>query len=349
MQQVAVPKPGTTFEGLIILFTTGNCQGRWGSITSFDPVTYCATIGGTSSTYGGNNWLDGGQGCSVSEGDSYLIKFGIDATGVSGSSGSAGHLTTANWLKMNGGLRPDSEACALSQTSVRLSSRASLRVNDYTSLYIRFTSGTCAGEWAEIAAYHGPNQCATLRWESLGKGSATGQQTAVAMGAGNVNISALDNIIVVDANVQTLLNIRAGSYIEIEDEVMLVKHLISTTQLMVERGQSNTAPAPHSSNSTIAVVGIQCQAGDSYTIGLTAGGTIVPSTRLFPLAGRYQTEFTPIVRGDYQVQASLAQGSGLDATFYDDQELTEVVSSKVYDNIDFNVEDDQVGFRGDLP
>ena len=65
---------------------------------------------------------------------------------------------------------------------------------------------------------------------------------------------------------------------------------------------------------------------------------IVPSIRLFPLSGRYSLEYTPTVSGDYQVFASLAQGFGLDATFYSDTELTNAFALTTTNNINFNAE-----------
>ena len=76
---------------------------------------------------------------------------------------------------------------------------------------------------------------------------------------------------------------------------------------------------------------------------------IVPSSRLFPLRGRYEVTYTPTVKGDYQVHASLAQGAGLDATYYDDMELSEPVSSWVEQTINFDVSDTQRGFGNDVP
>jgi hypothetical protein len=76
---------------------------------------------------------------------------------------------------------------------------------------------------------------------------------------------------------------------------------------------------------------------------------IVPSSRLFPLRGRYEVTYTPTVKGDYQVHASLAQGAGLDATYYDDMELSEPVSSWVEQTINFDVSDAQRGFGNDVP
>jgi hypothetical protein len=103
----------------------------------------------------------------------------------------------------------------------------------------------------------------------------------------------------------------------------------------------------HTANSTMTVVGMQCLFGDSYTMGVTAGGPIVPSSRLFPLASRYQGMFTPTIKGDYQIHSSLAQAAGLDATFYDDQELTQVKHTRVDETLNFSVVQDQVGFGYD--
>mmetsp|Transcript_34887 Transcript_34887/g.82189 ORF Transcript_34887/g.82189 Transcript_34887/m.82189 type:complete len:5981 (-) Transcript_34887:63-18005(-) len=81
----------------------------------------------------------------------------------------------------------------------------------------------------------------------------------------------------------------------------------------------------------------------------TNAAPIIPSSRLFPLRSRYEVTYTPTVKGDYQVHASLAQGSGLDATYYDDMELTEPVSSWKEDQIDFDVADSQSGFDNTVP
>jgi hypothetical protein len=94
------------------------------------------------------------------------------------------------------------------------------------------------------------------------------------------------------------------------------------------------------------------------TIGVNTAGAkpkdynpvpIVPSSRLFPLRGRYEVTYTPTVKGDYQVHASLAQGAGLDATYYDDMELAEPVSTWVEKTINFDVSDAQRGFGNDVP
>jgi len=81
----------------------------------------------------------------------------------------------------------------------------------------------------------------------------------------------------------------------------------------------------------------------------TSAAPVVPSSRLFPLSSRYEVTYTPTVKGDYQVHASLAQGSGLDATYYDDMELSEPVSSWVEEQVAFNVEDVQQGFGNEEP
>ena len=63
---------------------------------------------------------------------------------------------------------------------------------------------------------------------------------------------------------------------------------------------------------------------------------IIPSTRLFPLSGQYLISYIPTVSGDYQVHASLAQGYGLDATFYSDTELNYAYQTNTVSNINFN-------------
>ena len=138
-------------------------------------------------------------------------------------------------------------------------------------------------------------------------------------GLTRTNITELDTIISVFDTVVSDLSLKSGSFIQVDSEIMLVTGVLSSTQIMVQRAQEKTGAVRHSANSTLAVVGLRCAYGDSYTIGLTAGGPIVPSSRLFPLASRYETHFTPTIKGDYQVHSSLAQGSGIDATFYSDE------------------------------
>ena len=168
-------------------------------------------------------------------------------------------------------------------------------------------------------------------------------------GLTRTNITELDTIISVFDTVVSDLSLKSGSFIQIDSEIMLVTGVLSSSQIMVQRAQEKTGAVRHSANSTLAVVGLRCSCMDSYTIGLTAGGPIVPSSRLFPLASRYETHFTPTIKGDYQVHSSLAQGSGLDATFYDDQELTHVKLTRVDQTLNFTVVNDEVGFHGDRP
>jgi len=360
LEAVGVPNPGTTFASHIILFTTGACKGRWANITIYDPDRQCVSLGGTN-LGGGHNWLDGKGACTVGGGDKYLIKFGIDANfnrnGITNSSGAAGALSAESWLTTVGSLQAHTAACPLGKNSVHLGLAAPTRDQDFDNHYIRFTSGTCAGEWARIASYEGSSQCATLEWESLGTGSASGQKTSVVQGlsltgnAGltNTNITELDTIISLFANVISDLDLKAGSYIQVDSEIMLITGLVPSDKIMVERAQEGTGAVRHMRNSTISLAGLRCSFGDSYTIGVTSGGPIVPSTRLFPLASRYETSFTPTIKGDYQVHSSLAQGSGLDATFYDDQELTIAKLTRVDETLDFDVVSDEVGFHGDYP
>jgi hypothetical protein len=70
---IDVPWPGTTFIGNVILFTSGNCIGRWSAITLFgNVVSRCVTVGGLT-VGGGNNWNDGGPACLASPSDSFLV------------------------------------------------------------------------------------------------------------------------------------------------------------------------------------------------------------------------------------------------------------------------------------
>ena len=123
LESVGVPNPGTTFASHIILFTTGACKGRWANITIYDSARQCVSLGGTN-LGGGHNWLDGKGSCTVSAGDKYLIKFGIDAdfnvNGITNSSGAAGALSTESWLTTVGSLQAHSAACPLGKNSVHL-------------------------------------------------------------------------------------------------------------------------------------------------------------------------------------------------------------------------------------
>ena len=60
---------------------------------------------------GGYNWLDGKGMCTVGVGDKYLIKFEIDATGASNTSGAAGSLAAESWLTTVGTLQARSDSC----------------------------------------------------------------------------------------------------------------------------------------------------------------------------------------------------------------------------------------------
>ena len=139
-------------------------------------------------------------------------------------------------------------------------------------------------------------------------------------GLTRTNITELDTIISVFDTVVSDLSIESGCFIQVDLEIMLVTGVLSSSQIMVQRAQEKTGAVRHSANSPLAVVGLRYSYGYSYTIGLTVGGPIVPSSRLFPLASRYETHFTPKITGNYQVHSSLAQGSGFDATFYYDKE-----------------------------
>jgi len=91
-------------------------------------------------------------------------------------------------------------------------------------------------------------------------------------------------------------------------------------------------------------------------VGLTGGynaipvpAPVVPSSRLFPLRSRYEVTYTPTVKGDYQIHATLAQGSGLDATYYDDMELTVPTATQVEPGINFDIAQYQRGVGNDVP
>ena len=70
---IDVPWPGSTFAGNVILFTSGNCSGRFSTITIYNGyANRCVTVGG--GTIGGmNDWSDGGPACLVSPNDSFLV------------------------------------------------------------------------------------------------------------------------------------------------------------------------------------------------------------------------------------------------------------------------------------
>jgi len=86
----------------------------------------------------------------------------------------------------------------------------------------------------------------------------------------------------------------------------------------------------------------------------------IPTSNLFPLAGRYNTYFTPSVKGDYSVSAAVALPGGLDATFYDDMSLSVPVANAIATKIDISTTDfrdtteglprisDHIGFGNDL-
>jgi hypothetical protein len=76
---------------------------------------------------------------------------------------------------------------------------------------------------------------------------------------------------------------------------------------------------------------------------------VIPSTRIFPLRSRYEVTYTPTVKGDYQVHASLAQGSGLDATYYDDLDLSIPATTRIEPTINFDITNFQRGFGNDVP
>jgi len=86
----------------------------------------------------------------------------------------------------------------------------------------------------------------------------------------------------------------------------------------------------------------------------------IPTNRLFPIAGRYNTYYTPTVKGDYSVSAAVAVPGGLDATFYDDLFLSTPVANSISQTIDFSTTSfqdtsngvprtsDQIGFGTNL-
>lgn len=88
---------------------------------------------------------------------------------------------------------------------------------------------------------------------------------------------------------------------------------------------------------------------DAKATSPQSSSPIIPSTRLFPLRSRYEVRYLATVKGDYQVHATLAQGSGLDATYYDDMELSVPVSTRSEDTINFDVSSAQRGFGADVP
>uniref|UniRef100_A0A7S0EWB6 PA14 domain-containing protein n=1 Tax=Hanusia phi TaxID=3032 RepID=A0A7S0EWB6_9CRYP len=335
-----IPLPATTFQDMVVLFTTGSCKGRYGKIVKWNNDTSCAAIGGSFLDQG-NNWLDGGATCSVMVGDSYLVKFGINSSTVTNATGTAGSLPISEWLSSVGTLQADDDYCKNDYNHVHLSTLASARDLEYENHYIRFTSGICNGEWAKISYYDGGNRCAKLEWESLGKSGVFSVSNAVASGK---SINQLDAIISFSDNVITMLNLAAGVYIQVDFEIMLIVDIIDSNRAFVSRAQGNTGALPHAELTAVSVVGMRCSYGDTYTLGITAGGPIVPSSRMFPLSGRYMVEYTPIIRGDYQVHASLAQGSGLDATFYDDQELNDVAMWRVDPVLNFSISDRDIGY-----
>ena len=81
---------------------------------------------------------------------------------------------------------------------------------------------------------------------------------------------------------------------------------------------------------------------------------------MFPIAGRYNTYYTPTVKGDYSVSAAVAIPGGLDATFYDDLSLSAPIANALARTIDFSTLDfqdttaglprtsDQIGFGTNL-
>jgi hypothetical protein len=237
LEDVGVPSPDTTFASHLIRFTTGACTGRWANITIYDAAEQCVELGGTM-LGGGYNWLDAKGACTVSEGDRYLIKWGVDATGATNTSGAAGALSTETWLSTVGTLQAHSAKCPLGARTVRLGASAPKKDNFFENTYVRFTSGRCDAEWARVVSYAGASQCATLEWESLGTGSASGQKTSVSSGAMSTkNITELDTVLALFSDVQAAIDIKAGSYIQLDSEIMLVTGIVSSTKITVERAQ----------------------------------------------------------------------------------------------------------------
>eukprot|EP00960_Hanusia_phi_P062334 765116-Hanusia_phi.AAC.3 len=85
------------------------------------------------------------------------------------------------------------------------------------------------------------------------------------------------------------------------------------------------------------------------TVNSFSVAPVIPSTRLYPLRSQYEIIYTPTISGDYQVHASIAQGSGIEATYYDDMDLVEPVSSWNVDNINFDINQIQQGFGNSKP
>jgi len=68
----------------------------------------------------------------------------------------------------------------------------------------------------------------------------------------------------------------------------------------------------------------------------TGGYVNLESSRLFPLAGRYRTDYIPTVKGEYSVQVGVAHPGALDATFYSDMELSVPSATLQHSTVDFS-------------
>ena len=70
---------GSDITGTVLVFTSGDCQGRWTTVTSFNPATRCCNLATTAATAGGL-WDDGSPRCSsLGKVDSFKV--------ISGGSG----------------------------------------------------------------------------------------------------------------------------------------------------------------------------------------------------------------------------------------------------------------------
>jgi hypothetical protein len=63
---------------------------------------------------------------------------------------------------------------------------------------------------------------------------------------------------------------------------------------------------------------------------------LIPSSRLFPLAGRYEVTYNATVKNIYSIEVNAARGGGLSATYYDDEFTANPKSSFIQPNIDFS-------------
>jgi len=64
--------------------------------------------------------------------------------------------------------------------------------------------------------------------------------------------------------------------------------------------------------------------------------TLDDKKRLYPLAGRYRTDYTPTVKAEYSVQVGVAHPGALDATFYSDADLSIPSATLKHTTVDFS-------------